>query len=119
MIDWLQIVMAAGTDGTAPKYPMNSTIMMFVILIVLFYLIILRPQKREQDAKRQLVESAEKGDRIVTIGGIHGTVTGVDQTRNTVTVDVGKNVKIEFSRQAVSSIEKKKKKPSSEGTKST
>lgn len=108
MIDWLQLAMAAGGEGGAPRYPMQQTIMMLVILGLLFYLIILRPQKREQEQKRRLVESAEKGDRIVTIGGIHGVVSGVDQTRNTVTVDVGKNVKIEFSKQAISSIEKKK-----------
>ena len=109
MVDWIQIVMAPAGGEPAPSYPLQQTIMMFLIIGVLFWLIILRPQKREQESKRRLVESAEKGDRVVTIGGIHGTVVGADTQHNTVTVDVGKNVKIEFSRQAISSIEKKKK----------
>ena len=117
MIDWLQLVMAATDGGSAPESPWRQMIMLFVIVGLMFYLIILRPQKREQQAKQKMLETVEKGDRVVTIGGIHGVVAGVDQNRNTVSVDAGKNVKLEFSRQAISSIEKKSRKSASETAK--
>jgi len=93
---------------------MPQLLMLFVMIGLAFYFIIFRPQKREQASKEKMLASVEKGDRVVTIGGIHGTVVGVDETRKTVFVDVGKNVRIEFSRNAVSSVEKKGKKGAEE-----
>ncbi|KPL12968.1 hypothetical protein AMJ85_00745 [candidate division BRC1 bacterium SM23_51] len=112
----MQMVLAAAGEGS-PRAPMEGFIWLIVIMVLAFYFIIIRPQKREQQEKQKMVASVSKGDRVVTIGGIHGTVAGVDQTRNTVSVDVGKNVKIEFSRNAVSSVEKKGKKAGPENSK--
>lgn len=109
-MDWMQMIMAAAPQADKPKSPMESFIMLFVMIILAFYFIILRPQKREQQQKQQMLNTVEKGDRIVTIGGIHGVVAGVDQTKNTVHVDIGKKVNIEFSRNAISTVEKKNRK---------
>ncbi len=81
-----------------------SMVMMFVMLGLLFYFIILRPQKREQQRAEQMRNALKKGDRVVTIGGIHGTVTAVDQTNNIVTVQVDRNTKIDFSKQAIATV---------------
>jgi len=110
------MVLAAGTDKP-PDSPMSQFLILIAMIGVAFYLIILRPQKREQHKKEQMLTSLDKGDRIVTIGGIHGTVVGVNETKKTVSVDVGKNVRIEFSRNAVSTIEKKAGKAAEEATK--
>lgn len=115
MADWLQVIMAAAPDK--PESPMPQFMMLFVMIILAFYFIILRPQKREQQQKQQMVNLLEKGDRVVTIGGIHGVVAGVDQNKNTVHVEIGKNVKIEFSRNAISSVEKKGKKSAEQSDK--
>lgn len=117
MADLIQILIAAAPADRPPEAPMKQLIMLFVIIGLLFYFLIIRPQKREQAQKQRMIASLEKGDRVVTIGGIHGTVAGIDQNRNTVTIDVGKNVKIEFSRNAISSVEKKGKKQAQSGTK--
>jgi len=105
--------MAAG--GEPPRQPLFEMLWLIAIIGLAFYFIIIRPQKREQVQKQQMLASLQKGDRVVTIGGIHGTVAGIDQNRNTVTIDVGKNVKIEFSRSAISTVEKKGK--TAEGSK--
>ena len=81
-----------------------------VLLGIAFYFIILRPQKRAENEKKQIMSSMEKGDKVQTIGGIQGTVYSVDQNDNSVTVEVDKNCKIKFLRTAVSSVDKKGKK---------
>jgi len=109
MMEWTQLVMAAGTNEPQ-AFPMSQTVMLFLIIGVLFWMMIIRPQRREQAQKEKLLSALERGNRIITIGGIHGTVSAVDETNKTVTVDVGKGVRIEFSRNAISTIEKKGKK---------
>jgi preprotein translocase subunit YajC len=113
MTDWVQMILAAEADK-APQAPMTQFIWLFVLIGLAFYFIIFRPQKREQVEKEKMLATVEKGDRVVTIGGIHGTVAGVDTTNKTVTVNVGKGVLIEFSRNAVASIERKGKKAAEE-----
>jgi preprotein translocase subunit YajC len=110
MFDWMQIVAAAAPSGQRPSEPWGQFLWLIVFVGLAFYFIIIRPQRREQQQKEQMVQQIEKGDRVVTIGGIHGVVSGVDQNRNTVSVDVGKKTNIEFSRNAISTVEKKGKK---------
>jgi preprotein translocase subunit YajC len=79
-------------------------ILMFGVIFVLFYFMILRPQKREQKRQEDIRNAVKKGDKVVSIGGIHGTVLAVDTTNNIVTVQVDKNVKIDFSKAAISTV---------------
>jgi preprotein translocase subunit YajC len=83
---------------------LTSLLLMFGVLFLLFYFIILRPQKREQQRMEAMRDAIKKGDRVVTIGGIHGTVTAVDTSNNIVTVQVDKNTKIDFSKQAIATV---------------
>lgn len=98
---------AAGGAGAPAKGGVDATtqmIMMFGIIFLMFYLIILRPQKREQRKQDDMRNSIRKGDKVVSIGGIHGTVTGVDTTNNIVSVQVDRNVKIDFSKAAIATV---------------
>ena len=69
---------------------------------MIFYFLILRPQQKRQKERAKLLESIKKGDRIITAGGIHGTVEGLDD--KTLLVKVADNVKMKFDRSAVSTI---------------
>jgi len=90
-----------------------STIIMFSLIILIFYFMILRPQKKKQKEREQLLNSIKKGDKIVTIGGLHGTVVGVEE--KTVLVQVTDNVKLKFERSAVSTITKEGSSEQKEG----
>lgn len=81
---------------------MLSSIVPFLLIIVIFYFLILRPQQKRQKERAKLLESIKKGDRIITAGGIHGTVEGLDD--KTLLVKVADNVKMKFDRSAVSTI---------------
>lgn len=76
---------------------------LFLIFIV-FYFLIFRPQQIRQREHQKLVNSLEKGDKVITSGGIHGMVVGLKE--KTVYLKIADNVKIEINRASISSVEK-------------
>lgn len=83
---------------------MVSTLILFGVLFLVFYFIVIRPEKKRRTQMQQMLNELKKGDRVITIGGIHGTVAGV--TEKTVIVQVSEQTKMEFSRQAIGSVVK-------------
>ena len=79
-----------------------STLIMFSLIIFIFYFMILRPQQKRQKDRQKLLESVQKGDKIVTVGGVHGTIVGMEE--KTVLVQIADNVKVKLEKSAVSSI---------------
>ena len=102
------LVMAAAAQQDSGQ-SMTLMIMMFGTIALAFYFIIIRPQKREQRQRQLMLESVKKGDKVVTVGGIHGVVVDVDTNASIVTVEVAKNVRLNFTKSSVSSISKKGK----------
>ena len=98
----------AGQGAAAATSPLGSPLFMIGMLIIVFYFIILRPQKAEQRKREQLLNSVAKGDQVMTSGGIYGTVESVDTTKGTVNVVVAPKVTMKFSKAAVSTIIRKK-----------
>ncbi|HSV56502.1 MAG TPA: preprotein translocase subunit YajC [Magnetospirillaceae bacterium] len=82
---------------------MMSTIVMFGLIFVIFYFLIIRPQNKKQKAVQQMLAGVQKGDRIVTIGGVHGVVHAVKEG-GTVIVKVDETCKLEFSKSAIASV---------------
>ncbi|GMO43655.1 MAG: hypothetical protein Ta2B_24270 [Termitinemataceae bacterium] len=74
----------------------------FILIIVIFYFLIIRPQNKKQKETQKMLSALKKGDKIVTIGGVHGTISAIKES--TVVVKVDDNTKIEFSRSAVSTV---------------
>lgn len=70
-----------------------------VLIIVVFYFFFIRPQMKKSKDQKKFRESLQKGMKVVTIGGIHGKILEVGD--NTVTVDVGNQVKMTFEKSAV------------------
>jgi len=65
------LAQAGGAGGLAGFLPL-------ILIAVVFYFLLIRPQQKRAKAQRALVESVAMGDRIVTIGGLHGTVRSID-----------------------------------------
>jgi preprotein translocase subunit YajC len=80
----------------------------FVLMFVVLYLLILRPQMKKQKAQQKMIDELEKGDAIVTSGGIHGTILNLKD--DILVVKIAENVKIELSRGAVSRVKNKEEK---------
>jgi len=79
-----------------------SSIVPFLLIIVIFYFLILRPQQKKQKERAKLLESLKKGDKVITAGGIYGTVEGIED--KTILVKVAENVKVKMERSSVSTI---------------
>ena len=84
---------AAGTGS------MLMTIVPFILVFVLMYFFMIRPQKKQQKELQKFRDSLQKGDKVVTIGGVYGTVVEVKDA--TVLVEVDNGVKVRFSKQAL------------------
>ncbi len=85
---------------------MVTMLITFGLIILIFYFLVIRPQNKKQKETQKMLAALKKGDKVVTVGGIRGTVTAVkDQT---VTIKVDDNTKIEFNKSAVSSVLERK-----------
>jgi preprotein translocase subunit YajC len=74
-----------------------------VLMGVVFYFLLYRPQKKEQQRRAEMLNSLKKGDRIISLGGVHGTITAI--TDKIVTVKIAEKVEVDISRTAVSSYQ--------------
>lgn len=79
---------------------------LFLPLIVLFYFLVLRPQRRQQEARVQMLSNLKKNDHVVTIGGLHGTIVQVKRETDRVTLKVDEtgNTRIDFDLSAVARV---------------
>ncbi|NIQ38391.1 MAG: preprotein translocase subunit YajC [Proteobacteria bacterium] len=73
-----------------------SFLFMIVPLILIFYFLLFRPQKKRADEQKALLSSLKKGDMVMTQGGIHGRITGL--TESTVTLEIAEKVRVKVSR---------------------
>lgn len=76
-----------------------SGLIMIVAIFVIFWLFFIRPQNKKQKEEQKFREALQKGDDVVTIGGIHGKVMEVKETTVLVSIDI--NVKIEIEKSAI------------------
>ena len=81
---------------------MMTTMITFVLIILIFYFLMIRPQKKRDKEAKAMLAAMKKGDKVVTIGGIHGTIVMVKD--NTVIIKVDDSARIEFSKNAISTV---------------
>ena len=70
-----------------------------LLMFVVFYFILIRPQQKTARKHQEFVKNLKTGDRVVTSGGLHGTVTGLTET--TVTLEIADKVRVKVTRSAV------------------
>jgi preprotein translocase subunit YajC len=74
----------------------------FILVFLIFYLLIIRPSRTKQKKHQEMVEQLKPGNKVITSGGIYGTVMGVQKDR--IELKIASNVKIEISKNAVAAI---------------
>ncbi len=89
-------------DGGSGGGSLISTVIMFGSIIAIFYFMILRPQQKRQKEREKLLNALKKGDKIITGGGLHGTIAGLDD--KTALVQVSDTVKMKFERSAIATV---------------
>jgi preprotein translocase subunit YajC len=82
-------------QATPPAGGGMSTLLMFGMLFVVFYFFMIRPQMRKAKLEKQFKETIKKGDKVVTIGGVHGRILEVNDKTFILEIDTNTKVKIE------------------------
>ena len=79
-----------------------SMLVLMGILVAIWYFLIIGPERKRRRQMQDMISALKSGDKVVTVGGIHGTVSGL--TEKTVILRVAEQVKIEVSRQAIGTV---------------
>ncbi len=86
---------AYAANGAATG-PASAQILMLVAMFAIFYFLLIRPQQKKAKEHREMVANLKKGMRVMTSGGIHGTITSLDES--SVGVEIAEKVKIKVAR---------------------
>lgn len=95
----LLFAMAPGGEGGGS---LISTLIMFGAIFLIFYFMIIRPQQKRAKEKANLLANLEKGDKVVTNGGIYGVISGLEE--KTALLQISDNVKIKIDRSAITTV---------------
>lgn len=98
----LAYAMGTGGGGQGGGF---TAIMPLIIIFAIFYFLLIRPQQRKAKQHKQVLESLQRGDRVVSSGGLHGVITGL--TEDTVTMEISPKVRVRVSRGSVAGIIKR------------
>jgi preprotein translocase subunit YajC len=101
---WAMAPQQQSADGSAPAQQGGGFQMIFIMVgfIAIFYFLLLRPQKKQQRERQNMLDAIKKGDRIQTNGGLLGVVTAVDRTE--LTVRIAPEVRVKLARGAVAAV---------------
>ena len=102
MVNW-----AHAAQGGAPEAnPMWTFVVPMVLMVGIFYFLLIRPQQRKAKEHRQLLDNLKRGDRVITNGGIIGTIISIED--QIVNLEIGDKVRIELARPYVQGFAPKK-----------
>ena len=86
----------------------QQMLVMIVPMIVLFYFLLIRPQRKQEAQRRAMIDSLKKNDRVLTNGGLYGTVSNVMDEEISIRVDDARDVKVRIARNAISAVVNRK-----------
>lgn len=95
----------AGGAGTSTNPLMF--LVPWVLIILIIYFLMIRPQVKRQKQHKAMVDSLQKGDKVTGAGGIVGSIAGFKEKENTAIIKVDDNVKIEILRSSITAVFKK------------
>jgi len=101
-----QLFAAFGPTGGAPAQGSGgsptSLIFMIIAIFAVMYFLMIRPQQKQKKQHQSMINTIAKGDKVVTIGGMHGTVAGIKDS--SVIIKIADNVKVEINRSAINQV---------------
>ncbi|MDD5634035.1 MAG: preprotein translocase subunit YajC [Candidatus Omnitrophica bacterium] len=104
----MTLAFAETSQGVSSPAAVN-TIMNFlpiIIIFVIFYFLLIRPQKKSQQEHAKMLENLQKNDEVITIGGMYGTILNVEKQSDVVTLRIDDNTRIKIQKSAISKLKK-------------
>ena len=106
MNQFVNFLLMAPPGGGGQGGPASYMNILFIVLIFgVFYFFMIRPQNKQRKETQRMLSELRKGDKVVTIGGIHGVIQSVRE--NSVILKVDEGCKIEFNRSAIASVKER------------
>ena len=96
------LAMAPPPNGGSGGGSIYSTVIMFGAIFLIFYFMIIRPQQKRAKDREKLLSNMQKGDKVITSAGLHGTIVHIEE--KTVLLQVSDNVKLKYERSAIATI---------------
>ena len=100
MIQTIFLMGASGGAGQQGGNPLMSFLPLIMIIAIMYFLL-LRPQFKRQKEQKQMLENLQKGDKILTAGGIVGTIAGIRESDGMLIVKISENVKVDMTKTSV------------------
>lgn len=94
-----------GTGGAGGQGGGLGAFLPLILMFAIFYFLLIRPQQKKAKQHKQLLSALKKGDRVISSGGLHGTVTGL--TDDLVTMEIAPKVRVKVSRGSIAGITNK------------
>ena len=96
------LAFAASPPGGGGSTAVLTQLLFFAAIFAIFWFLLIRPQQKQKREREQMLAALKRGDRVVTTGGLHGTITSLDDHK--VVLRVADQVRLEFDRSAVGRI---------------
>ncbi len=101
----MEILYAFATNPDAPQGGGGiAAFLPFFLIMVIIYFLMIRPQGKKRKEKQNMLGALKKGDKVITIGGIHGTVTGIKNQGKVLVLKIEKNLNININRSAIAGL---------------
>jgi preprotein translocase subunit YajC len=105
VVNWAYAA-AQGAAGAPEASPMWSFVVPMIFMVVIFYFLLIRPQQRKAKEHKALLENLKKGDRVITNGGLIGTIVNIEDPL--VVIEVADRVRVEVARPYIAGFAPKK-----------
>lgn len=94
----------AGQAGPQGAIGMVSSFLPLILIFVIFYFLLIRPQSKKAKEHRQMLENLKKGDKIITTGGIHGVIEDIDGNTITLKIGIKDDIRIKVNRNYIAGL---------------
>lgn len=99
----IEIAYAMGQTGEgAAQGGGLAAFLPIILMFVIFYFLLIRPQQKKAKAHQEMINNLKKGDRVITSGGIHGSITSLDES--TATVEIADKVRVKVTRGSIAAL---------------
>ncbi|MCK9221626.1 MAG: preprotein translocase subunit YajC [Limnochordia bacterium] len=96
------VFLAAETTQTPVGGGLWGSLLFFALMLGLFYIMLIRPQQKQQKQRQEMIDGLKKGDKVITVGGIHGEIVKIDE--DDVVLQVADKVEIKITKGGVGRV---------------
>jgi len=98
------LISIANAQGTGSSSSQSGGISMFilpVLILLIFYFLMIRPSQKKEKNRKKMIDELQKGDKVITNGGIYGVIVSVKKEEDIVVLKIAEGAKVDFAKSAI------------------